>query len=48
VCVALVLQRVKRMRHIILSSVACAAELQFSTLSNERHDFRGGGGGCFV
>ena len=40
VFVALVTQHPKRMRHIILPSVACTI---FSTLSYKRHDFRGGG-----
>ena len=38
--VALVIQHAMRMRHIILSSVACAV-LYFSTLSHKRYDFRG-------
>jgi hypothetical protein len=41
VFVALVIQHAKRMRPIILSSVACVALPYFSTSSNKRHDFRG-------
>jgi len=40
VSVALVKQPAKRMRHIILSSVANLVLKNFSTLSHKRHDFR--------
>jgi hypothetical protein len=39
--VALGIQHAQRMRHIILSSVACLALLCFSIFSHKRHDFRG-------
>ena len=42
--VALSIQHAKRMRRIILSSVARVALLYFPTLPHKRHDFRGGGG----
>jgi len=40
VSVALVIQQVKRMRHIILSFVACLVLSHISTFSHTRHDFR--------
>jgi hypothetical protein len=40
VSVVLVIQHAKRMRNILLSSVACLDLQHFSTLSQERHDFR--------
>jgi len=40
VSVALVIQHAKRMRRIILSSVACLAVPYSSTLSHKRPDYR--------
>ena len=40
VFIALVIQRTKRMRPNVLSSVACPALLHSSTLSHKRLDFR--------
>jgi hypothetical protein len=37
---ALFKQHAKRMRHIILPSVACPALTHFSTFSLKRHDFQ--------
>jgi hypothetical protein len=44
VSVALVIQHLKRMRRVILSSVSYSALLYIFTLSHKLHDFRGGGG----
>jgi len=41
VCVALIIQYVKRMRRIILSSMAYLATPTFSKLSHKRLNFRG-------
>jgi len=38
--VAIIIQHAKRMRLIILSSLACPVQLYFSLLSHKRHDFR--------
>ena len=40
VSVALVIRRAKRMRRIILLSVACPALPHFPTLSHKRHDLK--------
>jgi hypothetical protein len=40
VFVALVIQLAKRMRCVVLPSVACSALAYFSTISSKRHDFR--------
>jgi hypothetical protein len=39
VFVAIVIHHAKRMRRIIVSSVACLAVLYVSTLSHKQHDF---------
>jgi hypothetical protein len=39
VSVAFIIQRAKRMRRIILSSVACPGLPYSSALSHKRHDF---------
>ena len=39
-CVALVIQHAKRMRRILLLSVACPIVPYFSLLFHKRHDFR--------
>ena len=39
--IALVILHAKRMRHILLPSVACGAQLYFSTLSHKQHGFSG-------
>jgi hypothetical protein len=39
--VALLIQRTKRVRRIILSSMACTALLYFSIFSDKRHGFWG-------
>jgi len=39
-CLALVIQHVKRIRHIVFSSVAHLAVPYFSALSHEQHNFR--------
>ena len=40
VSVALIIQRVKRIRCIVMSSVAWPAVQYFSTLSHKEHDFK--------
>jgi hypothetical protein len=40
VSVALVSQHAKRMRRVVLPSVACPALPRFPTFSHKRHDFR--------
>jgi hypothetical protein len=47
VSVALVIRHAKRMRRIILSSMARLTLPYFSTLSHKRHDLREGGGGNY-
>jgi hypothetical protein len=42
VIVALLIQHKMRMCRIILSFVACRVLQYFTTLSHQRHDFRGG------
>ena len=39
-CVALVIEHVKRMRRALFSSVACLAPQYFSTLYHKWHDFQ--------
>ena len=39
--VTLVIQHVKRVRHILMSPVACPALPHFPTLSHKRYDFSG-------
>ena len=41
VSVASVIQHAKRMRRLLLSTVACLVLLYFSTLSHKGHDYRG-------
>ena len=43
VFVALLIQRAKRMRRVILSYVDCLGLQYFSALSHKRHDLGGGG-----
>jgi len=40
VCVALVIQHARRMRRTVMSSVACLALQDFSTISHKWNDFR--------
>jgi hypothetical protein len=40
VCVALVIQHARRMRHTVMSPVACLALQDFSTISQKCNDFR--------
>jgi hypothetical protein len=42
VYIAFVIQHEKRMRHIMLLSIACLVLQYFSSLSHKRQDFRGG------